>query len=399
MEIAVIGGGASGLAAAITAAKDGNNVTIYERQSRVGRKLLATGNGRCNLSNAGVSPERYHGADPDFASYALTRFDVNAVLDFFHSLGLLTVTEPDGRIYPFSDQAGSVVDVLRFAAEEAGASVKTGAEVYGIERKDGRFAVKYDDGENAADKVIICCGGMAGTKLGGTKSGYELLKSLGHSATKLYPSLVQIKTDNTFVKSLKGVRADASVKITSDGGTAESAGEVQFTEYGLSGPAVFEVSRAASVAKDGFTVSLDLMRDVSSDDVSDMIRKRKKTLQSITLENLLTGMLHNRLGRTVLRYAGFDLNMPAASLSDDDVEIITSAVKNFTLKGVGALGFDNAQVTAGGIKTSEFNPETLESRLVPGLYAAGEVLDIDGDCGGFNLQWAWASGMLAGRLL
>ena len=400
MTVAVIGGGASGLMAAITAAGQGKRVLLLERQSRVGKKLLATGNGRCNLSNTNLSPENYHGEAADFSRAALSTFDTNATLEFFRSLGLITVTEPSGKVYPLSDQAGSVVDVLRFAARETGTELRTDFEVTEIKRQKNGFTIYSENESLFADKVIVCCGGMAGGKLGGSKSGYELLKGLGHSVTKLYPALVQIKTDNSFVKALKGVRADADVKLLRGGEiAAHSAGEVQFTEYGVSGPAVFEISRAASTKKGGLTLQLDLMRPMSATELEAAIKNRIASMPQLTMEDLLTGMLQNRLGRTILRFAGFELTAPITELKPKDVAKIAAAVKNFSLEVIDTLGFDGAQVTAGGIKTAEFNPNTMESRLVKGLYAAGEVLDIDGDCGGYNLQWAWASGHLAGQTL
>ena len=207
MNVIVIGGGASGLMAALTAARNGHAVTLLERQSRVGRKLLSTGNGRCNLTNLHVAPVHYHGLSPDFVRPALDAFDTGAALAFFHGLGLLTVAEDSGRVYPYSDQAGSVLDVLRFAADAAGVITRTGFEVEQLRRTKHGFAVSSAEETLAADRVIVCCGGMAGGKLGGTRSGYLLLQSMGHNMTKLYPALVQVKTDTTYVKALKGVRA------------------------------------------------------------------------------------------------------------------------------------------------------------------------------------------------
>lgn len=399
MNVIVIGGGASGLMAALTAARNGHAVTLLERQSRVGRKLLSTGNGRCNLTNLHVAPVHYHGLSPDFVRPALDAFDTGAALAFFHGLGLLTVAEDSGRVYPYSDQAGSVLDVLRFAADAAGVITRTGFEVEQLRRTKHGFAVSSAEETLAADRVIVCCGGMAGGKLGGTRSGYELLQSLGHSVTKLYPALVQIKTDNTYVKALKGVRANASLRLCRGRDTvAASQGEVQFTEFGVSGPAVFELSRAAATEKGPLTIHLDLLPQLSAADIEALLRRRIASMQALTAENLLAGMLHNRLGRTILRYAGYSLTDSVASLSAADLKKAPEAIKCFSLPVVGVLGFDGAQVTAGGIRTSEFDPATLQSRLVPGLYAAGEVLDIDGDCGGYNLQWAWSSGYLAGQL-
>ena len=398
MKVIVIGGGAAGMMAALTAARGGAEVCVLERQPRVGRKLLATGNGRCNLTNLDLKLKFYHGKDVSFAKSALTAFDSEKTLAFFEELGLITTSEAGGRVYPLSDQAGSVVDVLRLALEEANVLVRTDFTVTAI--RPGRHGFRVSSGEETlqADRVIICCGGMAGGKLGGTQSGYELLKSLGHTMTKLYPALVQIKTDNTFVRALKGVRADGAVTVKKGDKTiAKSEGEIQFTDFGVSGPAMFEVSRAVSGTKGELVLHLDLMRSKSYEEMIALLEKRRAAMPGQTMENFLTGMLHNRLGRTLLRYVGYGLTDPIRDLTQSDCRRVASAIKDFAIPVIGALGFDGAQVTAGGISTDEFDPETLESYLIPGLYAAGEVLDIDGDCGGYNLQWAWASGHLAGE--
>ena len=309
------------------------------------------------------------------------------------------MVEPSGKVYPLSDQAGSVVDVLRLALEEAGVEVRTAFEVTTLKKgKKGGFQIASKEETLQADSVIICCGGMAGAKVGGTQSGYELLKSMGHTMTKLFPVLVQIKTDATYVKALKGVRADGAVLVERNGKIlAENAGEIQFTDFGVSGPAIFEISRAISTGKSPMTIHLNLLRNLSHEEVVSLLHNRKKTMPNQTLENFLTGILHNRMGRTILRYAGFGFTDPIHTLKSSDIKRIAYAIQDFEIPVIGAMGFDAAQVTAGGIRTEEFNPKTMESYLMPNLYAAGEVLDIDGDCGGYNLQWAWASGYLAGK--
>ena len=398
-KAAIIGGGASGMMAALTASGLGHEVILFERQARVGKKLLATGNGRCNLTNLGAAPERYHGEDAGFMRTAFGRFGVQDTLKFFRSHGLVTVAEASGRVYPRSDAANSVTDVLRFALEQAGVDMRLGCEVMSARKVKGGFIITTDAGEEKADKLIICAGGAAGSKVGGSSRGYELLASFGHTRTKLCPSLTQIRTDPTYPRSLKGVRADAGVKLIHKGRVcAESAGEVQFVEYGVSGPAVFDVSRAASTLNGDLTVELDLMRDWTEEALFELIRSRTEDMPQLTLENLLTGILHNRLGQCVIRYGGRRLTDAVSSLRPGDIRSIVRDIRHFELEVRGVNGFDSAQVTAGGIRTEEFDPETLESRLVPGLFAAGEVLDIDGDCGGFNLQWAWSSGHTAGRL-
>jgi len=394
MTIAVLGGGAAGMMAALAAAETpGVHVVLLERQARLGRKLAATGNGRCNLTNRSGAEGRYHG-DASFAHHALGAFDAEETLEYFRMLGLLTVTEPGGRVYPLSDQAVSVVDVLRFALVSAGVDVRCGVHVESVKREKGGFLLNWQEGELCAKRVIIACGGAAGAKLGGGTWGYDFLTAMGHHVTALQPSLVQLKTEGTLGRSLKGIRADAAVEIRKGNGViARSTGEVQFTEYGLSGPAVFEVSRAA---KPGCDTVLDLLREYSRREVQEMLHRRVRALPEMTAAELFAGMLHGRLGRVLAKSAGIGESTPLSALGGKEISVLARTAKEFVFPITGNLGFDAAQVTAGGIRAGEFDPETMESRIVPGLFACGEVLDVDGDCGGYNLQWAWSSGRAAG---
>jgi len=399
MNVCVIGGGAAGMMAAITAADCGHRVTLLERQSRVGRKLMATGNGRCNLTNRHAAPERYHGEDANFCTYALSAFDVESTLEWFAAHGLVTVTEDSGRVYPYSNMAGSVLDVLRYALERPDIALHTGCVVTRIRRRGSAFTVETEEGSFPADKVILCAGGAAGSKVGGVMDGYQLGKHLGHHRTALYPSLVQLKTDPTYPRALKGVKAEAKVTIRHGREVlAENRGEILFTEYGVSGPAIFELSRAAATGGDGLTVELDFLPDWDSDTTANWLQQRRDGAADREAGTLLSGTLHSRLGQMVCKAAGFT-NQSARSLSDSDLRQIAAQLRRFTLPILGVCGFDQAQVTAGGLRTDEFDPQTMESLLVPGFYACGEVLDIDGDCGGYNLQWAWSSGHLAGLLM
>ena len=394
MTIAVLGGGAAGMMAALAAAETpGVHVVLLERQARLGRKLAATGNGRCNLTNLSGLEGRYHG-DAAFARKALSAFAPEETLRYFRLMGLLTVTEPGGRVYPLSDQAVSVVDVLRLGLESAGVEVRCGVHVDAVKRERGGFLLKWQEGTLFAGRLIVACGGAAGAKLGGGKWGYDLLETFGHKTTTLQPSLVQLKTAGTLGRSLKGIRADAGVEIRrGNESVAKNAGEVQFTEYGLSGPAVFEISRGA---KPGMEVSLDLFREYSQGEVCALLSARVKALGEMTVAELFAGMLHGRLGRVVAKSVGIGESVPLSGLRDRDISRLAAAAKDFRFEITGNMGFDGAQVTAGGIRTRDFDPVTLESRLVPGLFACGEVLDVDGDCGGYNLQWAWSSGRAAG---
>ena len=387
--------------AAITASEvSENRVLLLEGQQRVGRKLLSTGNGRCNLTNTSASIDRYHGQDSSFAAYALDRYPAAQTISFFRELGLLTVEEYGGRVYPLSDSANSVVDILRYACEGAGVDIRTSCRIKAVHRKKDRFLLTAESGTMEADCVIIACGGAAGGKLGGVRDGYDLLGSLGHTVTPLFPALVQITTSSDYPKALKGVRADAAVRIESSGRIlAETRDELQFTEKGVSGPAAFNVSRTVSVlGGQNAALHADFLADYASDQVFRLLLEKARRYPDLESAELFTGILHNRLGRMLVRYSGIGSAEKLSSLPEDALHRAVSAAKDFVLPVRGTEGFAGAQVTAGGVRTSEFDPRTMESLLVPGLFACGEVLDIDGDCGGFNLQWAWASGRLAGRL-
>jgi len=396
MVIGIIGGGASGMAAALAAAeKEDTQVVLLERQARVGRKLLATGNGRCNLTNLHAAAGGYHGNAPEFARYAIEMFPPEKTLDWFRSLGLLTVAEDSGRVYPYSDQANSVADVLRFALEKPNIQVKLGFEVEKVKKTQSGFLVQSRGEGVECNRLIIACGGLAGTKLGGSMSGYKLLRSLGHGCTKLRPTLVQLKSGWRGAAALKGVRANCRAAVVHDGKvTAESEGQLQFTEYGLSGPVIFEISRDVCQGGGDWLCRLDFLPEMDGKALISELEKRRNTV--LPVSELLTGILHNRLGRVLTQSAGLTLNGPASSLSDGELVQAARGVKCLEVSLTEPMGMDSAQVTAGGILTSQFDEKTMESRIVPGLYACGEVLDIDGDCGGYNLQWAWSSGRLAG---
>lgn len=396
MTIAIIGGGASGMAAALAAAENPQNqIILLERQARLGRKLQATGNGRCNLTNLHASAGGYHGENSAFSEYAISAFPPEAALEWFRSLGLFTVAEESGRVYPYSDQANSVVDVLRFALEQPNIQLRLGAEVEKIRKTPSGFRLEF--GEEALDcqKLIIACGGLAGTRLGGSMSGYRLLRSLGHHCTRLSPALVQLKSSWGGVVGLKGVRCHCRAEILRDGTPIrESMGELQFTEYGLSGPVIFEISRDVCQGKGDWCCRLDFLPEIQEETLLRELGRRQKT--GLNASELLTGILHNRLGRVLTQAAGISLQCPISQLSREELVCAARVVKAFEVPLTEPMGMDSAQVTAGGMATREFDEKTMESKLLPGLFACGEVLDVDGDCGGYNLQWAWSSGRLAG---
>lgn len=397
MVIGIIGGGASGMAAALAAAENPENrVILLERQARLGRKLSATGNGRCNLSNLHAAQGGYHGEEADFWRFALEAFPPERTLRWFRELGLFTAAEPSGRVYPYSDQANSVVDILRFSLEKQNITVKTGFEAERIRREGGLFRVESREEGVSCQRLIIACGGLAGTALGGGMSGYRLLRSLGHHATRLRPALVQLKTDWSGAAALKGVRAQCRAEIIHGGvKVGEDTGEVQFTDYGLSGPLIFGLSRDVCQGSGGWLCRLDFLPGTEEETLKKELFRRRGT--GLPASELLTGILHNRLGRVLAKAAGASQQGKISELSAESLIQTAKIVKCLELPLTGTMGMDCAQVTAGGIRTEEFEDKTMESRLVPGLYACGEVLDVDGDCGGYNLQWAWSSGYLAGH--
>ena len=396
MIVAIIGGGASGMAAALAAAEnEKNQVILLERQARVGRKLQATGNGRCNLSNIHAVDRGYHGQSPEFVNNAISAFTPADTLRWFEGLGLFTVTEESGKVYPYSDQANSVVDVLRLALVKENITLKTGYEVTKIQKSADGFQITNGEEPIACHKLIVACGGLAGSKLGGTMSGYKLLAKLGHRSTKLRPSLVQIKSSWPELPSLKGVRANCCVEILHNGEVyAKSIGELQLTEHGISGPVVFEISRDVCAERGKWTAKLDFLPNLPAEVLEKELQRRRNT--NLPMEELLTGILHNRLGRVLTKTAGIKGKQYASQISNAELAEVVACVKGLEIELTEPLGMDSAQVTAGGVLTEGFDPNTMESKLVPGLYACGEVLDIDGDCGGYNLQWAWSSGRCAG---
>ena len=397
MVVGIIGAGASGMAAALWASRELNvQVVLMERQARVGRKLQATGNGRCNLSNEKFHISHYHGEDPTFTEQVFSQFGVEDTLNWFSSLGLCTVTEQSGKVYPYSDQANSVVDVLRLALDKENITLRLGFEAEKIKYSPNGFTVESKEEIVTCDRLIVACGGLAGSKLGGTMAGYKLLSKLGHRSTKLRPNLVQIQSRWQALSSLKGVRANCNVEILHNGDMfAQSRGELQFTEQGLSGPVIFEISRDVCSASGSWIARLDFMPQWNEDKLMAHLQNRMQT--NYPIDELLTGVLHNRLGRVLTQCAGIKGKAYCKDLSQRELEELCRCVKALEVELTEPMGMENAQVTAGGVLTDDFDPYTLESKKIPGLFVCGELLDVDGDCGGYNLQWAWSSGCVAGR--
>lgn len=388
--------------AAITAARSGAEVTIFERNDRVGKKLLATGNGQCNLTNLYCDHTHFHGENPHFVDEIFNRFTINDTVDFFNYLGALTVAENDGKMYPRTYQASTILDVLRFELESCGIAVKTQTPITSVKKSKSNFTLYSDNFHFSADAVIIACGSKAAPQLGGTSSGIDILKSMGHSTTATFPVLVPLKTDFPHNRHCKGTKvlADISLFINNEK-IANEYGEVLFTEYGFSGPTVIQLSILAITAlqqSKNVTCIIDLFPDKTFDDLIEHLHMRFTRKANFPVETSLIGFVNKRLISSVLTESGItDIKKVSGDISEVETRHFAEIVKKWTFTITGSLSWKEAHVCAGGIRTSEFNNATLESGLIKGLYATGEVLDITGDCGGYNLQWAWSSGVVAAR--
>lgn len=378
MRVAIIGAGFSGLCASVLLKRAGISFCLYERQTRAGKKLLATGNGRCNLTNKNLSPDYYHG-DRDFVSFALSAFDNNALIDFMLSIGVPCVAE-ENKIFPRCLQASAVLDMLRLAEGECEICEKEVKKI--VPTKNG-FKVVTDT-EEIFDKVLVCCGGKAAKNLSGGGS-YNLLTDLGYTLTPLKPAIVQLKCDGT--KALSGIKVNGAVTI--DNRTEK--GEILFTAYGLSGPPILQIARDAV----GKTVDLDLAPDLTFNEILELF-SQKQSLNYLTAEHLFTGFLNKQLGRELLRASDITpFSTPVSKIKPHQLKTLANKVKKFSFMIKDTNGFDNAQVTAGGISCEHFYNTTMESKKHKGLYLAGEILDVDGECGGYNLQWAFSSACTA----
>lgn len=396
MEIMVIGGGAAGMAAAIEAARHGAKVTLLERMDRVGKKLLATGNGRCNLMNVG---EACYPDGNAFAQAVLARCGVVEQTAFWQELGLRLRTEDGGRVYPASGQASTVLDALRLAMDNLGVKIMTGVAVKDIRPGKNGFTVVSDAGTWRGDKVILAGGGCAQPKLGSDGSLWPVMEKLGHTLVQPRPALTQIMTETLAIKGLSGIRVKADVAVMKAGRILhEESGEVLFADYGVSGVCVMQCAR---FAEKGSVVRLDLLHGMGFEDAQQAeqeILRRKAAWGNQPMEKLLTGLCVPRLAGSLCMEAGIRFrDRLIGSLKESEAAALAQVLGAFDLPVKGVKGFDSAQVTAGGLDVRAFDPETMASKLVPGLYAAGEMLDVDGTCGGFNLMFAFGSGLLAAK--
>ncbi|GMQ60037.1 NAD(P)/FAD-dependent oxidoreductase [Vallitalea sediminicola] len=399
-KIIIIGGGASGLVAAIIAARNGAKVTVLERKDRIGKKILATGNGRCNLTNTNCSSSYFHGGNKEFITNILEQFDVDETLEFFDELGIYPITLESGKIYPNSLQASSVLDVLRFEADRLKINIECNEEVTKIERSNN-FVIYTKDKKYYGNKIIIAAGGKSSPDLGSNGSGFTLAKSLGHTITNPIPSLVQLKSGANFLKQLKGVKINALAKIIDENNEMirKEYGEILFTEYGISGPPILQISRIASAFLNDnkkVTVDIDFFHKFSNKQLDQIIIKRLTSMPNKTIQDNFIGLINKKLINVIIKESGIVSNKKSADITKDERNNLVDIMKKFTLIITGTNQWNQSQVTAGGIITNEIDMFTLESKKVEDVFLAGEIIDVDGDCGGYNLQWAWSTGVVAG---
>lgn len=398
-NIGIIGGGASGLMAAIFAAQKGHAVTILERLDRVGKKILATGNGRCNITNTDISLLHYHGAYVEDMFSAFSYFSPQDTISFFESIGVDMIAEENGKMYPRSLQAGSVLDNLRYECARLGVSEQCGFEVKSIRtQKDGFLLTSYQGESRHFDKIILSTGGKAASKLGSNGTGYDLAKSLGHHVSNTFAALCKIQVTENFLKGISGVKFNGTICVNS--GQKSKIDEILFTDNGLSGPAVFSVSREISALieqKKPVRVTLDLCPDLDTNMLFRLLMDRFDTMPYKTASESLIGFVNKKLIFSLLHTAGIDKKTLSSSISKAQINALCGAFKSWEFHIEKVAPFADAQVCCGGVDTSEICKETMESKKCPGVFLTGELLDIDGDCGGFNLQWAWTSGAIAGQ--
>lgn len=399
-HVAVIGGGAAGIMAAITAAREGAKVTILEQKEKIGKKILSTGNGRCNFTNTYQTPECYRSDNPDFAWKVLQQFDVEKTLSFFKELGIYPKNR-NGYLYPYSDQASAVLELLQMEVARLGIRVMTETKCQNIVPTKRGYRIDTNHSKVTADRVILACGSKAAPVTGSDGSGYQLAKQLGHRMVPVLPALVQLRCAEKFYKSISGVRVQGTVSIYADGVLcASDTGEIQLTNYGISGIPVFQVSRYAARAlyqKQSVTARLNFMPDMSETEFLSFLKDRIALRPDKTVEEFLIGLFPKKLCELWVRFSRLSKDSRVADLSEIQLQKLCALIQSLRTQITETNPFEQAQICCGGVDTTEINPRTLESCIHPGIYFAGELLDVDGICGGYNLQWAWSSGYVAGK--
>lgn len=400
-DAVIIGGGAAGLMCAISAKqKDAHKkIAIIEKNDRVGKKLLATGNGRCNLTNQNIESDKYFGSFAKQYEHILKKYTTDHLLDIFDNLGLMTYADSEGRYYPSCRQASAVLDVLRFACDRLGVEIFLSQNIKTLKNQNNSFFIKTDDKEFRSEKLVIACGSKAAPKLGGNASVTDYLKNFGHKVIPFSPALCPVKVSSNILKSLKGIRASALVTLLDRNKKMikSEPGEIQFSDNSLSGICIFNLS---VYAQKGNIIRLDLLPNISLSELYNILLKHKMLFAKQTVDNIFTGILQKRLSQAVLKMSGIcDFSRICESISEKELQTICKTVKSMQFEITEKESFDKAQCALGGVHGKQINEKTMESKILNGLYIVGEAIDICGECGGFNLHFAFSSGHLAGENL
>lgn len=401
VDIIVVGAGAAGLVASITAARAGYSVTLLEQNSKIGKKIFVSGNGQCNIDNKYINTNRFHGEDSEFINAVLQGYDFQAVEKFFTSIGLELVEGKEGKMFPMSLQASSVVDLLEYEAIKNGVEIRCECSVTSIDKEADTFMVQTSQGKQTSKRLLLASGSPAAPQLGGSSVGYDLAEKMGHTLIPSHPSLVQLCSEENWVKGCAGVKIAGNAKLYANGKyITEKKGDLLFTNYGISGLAILDISREVSTRLATYhycELSLDLMPEFSKEKLTNLLLDRIQN-NSMPLTLWLQGILNKKLIPIILEQS----NCKATNqneLNRKEISKLVYAIKNLKLSINDTKGFKGAEVATGGINTREVNPQTMESKLVPNLYFAGEILDVDGDRGGFNFHFAWVSGLRLGHAL
>ena len=396
----VIGAGAAGLIASITAARAGHTVTLLEQNSKIGKKILVSGNGKCNIDNKYISINRFHSQNPSFIEAVLEDYDFDVVKKFFTSIGLELIEGKEGKMFPMSLQAGSVVELLEYEAKRAGVKILCDCVVTSIDKKAELFTVETSQGVKSGKKLLLSSGSPAAPQLGGSNSGYAFATKMGHTLIPRHPSLVQLCSEERWVKACAGVKITGIAQLYANGEyITEKKGDLLFTNYGISGLAILDLSREVSTRLANFDyceLNLDLMPELSKEKLTNLLLNRIEAGSLKPLDLWLQGVLNKKLIHIILEQSKCKAKLES-ELNRKEVGKLVYAIKNLKLSINDTKGFKGAEVATGGINTTEVKPQTMESKLVPDLYFAGEILDVDGDRGGFNFHFAWVSGLRVGN--
>lgn len=397
----IVGAGAAGLCAAITAARNGRNVTLLEQNSKPGKKILVSGNGKCNITNAAISPVRFHSQNPEFVAQVLEGYGVERVKNFFDSIGLPLIEGKEGKMFPMSLQAGSVTELLEYEAETLGVEIITACEVLKIDKEKNHFLLKTSQGTMLCEKLLLASGSPAAPQLGGSESGLRFAESMGHTLIPSHPALTQLVSEEKWVKHASGVKVAGVAKLYANGEyITEKKGDLLFTNYGISGLAILDLSREVSLRLAEYEyceLSLDLIPELNKERLTNLLLNRIKQASKKPLALWLQGVINKKLIHIILEQSGCRARVEK-ELNRKEIGKLVYAIKNLKLSISDTKGFKGAEVATGGVDTREVDPVTMESKLIPNLYFAGEILDVDGDRGGFNFHFAWISGLRSVRL-